>query len=200
MTEIETNKSESSKPSPWRKLGLEMGPLLIFFAAFKVWDVFVATGVIMIVLPIAMLISRHLFGHVAIMQKVSLVMIFVLGGLTIFLQDATFIYIKPTIYYSFVGIILGVGLLRGRSYLKLVLEQGVPPMEEVEWMRITKNFMMFHFFLAVMNELVWRNFSEAVWFKIKVFGFVPALMIFMIDQIYPAVIDQIERENSENEE
>lgn len=194
------NLEPAAPQNSWRKIGLEMGPLLIFFISYKMWDIFIATGVIMVAMPAAMLLSRHFYGHITVMQKVTFGMILVLGGLTIYLQDETFIYIKPTIYYSFVGIILGVGLLRGRSYLKVVMESGLPPMTESEWMRITKNHMIFFFFLAGLNEAVWRNFSEDLWVQIKVFGFLPLLLIFTITQIYPAIKEQIEKEESENEE
>lgn len=180
MQEIKTVAKK--QPSPWRKIGLEMGPLILFFAAFKIWDIFIATGVIMVTMPIAMFISHRLDGHIAMMQKVTLAIILVMGGLTIYLEDATFVYMKPTIVNGLFATILTVGLLRGRSYLKIVMEAGFPPLEDKGWMLMTRNWALFFACMALVNETVWRNFSEDIWVNFKVFGFLPLTLVFALAQ------------------
>ena len=192
-------KAQNGKPNPWIKTGLEMGPLLIFFIAFKLWDIFIATGVIMVAMPIAMLISRRIYGHIALMQKVTLGLIMVMGGLTIYLEDATFVYMKPTIINALFATILTVGLLRGRSYLKVVMEAGFPPMHDKGWMIMTRNWAFFFASVALLNEFVWRNFEEETWVNFKVFGLIPIMLVFAMAQTPIMMKHQIpEEENSDS--
>ena len=101
--------------------------------------------------------------------------IFVFGGITLFLQDETFIKMKPTLVYLLFAAILGTGLARGRSYLKNLMGQMLP-MDDAGWLTLTQRWTLFFVFLAV-NETVWRTQSTDVWVNFKVFGFLPLTFI-----------------------
>jgi intracellular septation protein len=105
-------------------------------------------------------------------------MVVVLGGITIWLHDETFIKVKPTIYYLFVAAILGFGLLTGRSFLKTVLGSAYPGLDADGWRKLTRNWAWFFTFMAAVNELVWRNSSTDFWIGFKLWGALPLTFIF----------------------
>ena len=88
---------------------------------------------------------------------------------------------KPTILYLLFGGILGVGLLRGQSYLRHVMD-GMMPLADAGWMILTRRLMFFFFGLAVANELVWRFMSEQAWVNFKTFGLTAAIFVFFMTQ------------------
>ena len=175
--------TEQPKQPTGQKLAIEMGPLLAFFATYDVWNIFVATGVFMVATAISMIASWMLNRHIPPMLWVSGVVVAVMGGLTIYLQDETFVKLKPTIVYLIFASILFFGLIRGQSYLRLLLEAAFPPLQERGWMLMTRNWAIFFVAMAVLNEVVWRNFSTDFWVSFKVFGFIPITFIFMFTQV-----------------
>ena len=183
------------KPNQWRKMLLEMGPLVVFFATFKFAGIFVATGAFMIAMATAMSISWHIERHIPMMQRVTFVIVMVMGGLTLYLENATFVYMKPTIINGLFATILTVGLLRGRSYLKIVMEAGFPPMQDKGWMIMTRNWAFFFAAMALVNEFVWRSYSEDFWVNFKTFGFLPLTLVFMVSQAPVIMKYQIEEES-----
>jgi intracellular septation protein len=169
--------------NPWLKLSLEMGPLVLFFLANANYGIFAATGTFMAAILIAVAASWHLTRHVPTMMWVSAVIVTVFGGLTIYLNDERFIKIKPTLINGLFGCMLAFGLATGRSYLKVVLEASFPPMSERGWRLLTRNWMLFFFTMALVNEFVWRNFSTDFWVGFKAFGFVPLAFLFVLIQM-----------------
>ncbi len=106
----------------------------------------------------------------------------VFGGLTLWLRDATFIKMKPTIVNLLFAGALGFGLLRGRSYLRDVIE-GALPLNDEGWMILTKRWALFFVFLAALNEVVWRGFSEEFWVTFKTFGSPAVTFLFVMSQM-----------------
>lgn len=167
--------------SPGLKLLIELGPLVAFFITQRKWDIFWATGVFMVAISISLVASRRLERRWPTMPLVTAVFVLILGGLTLYLQDATFIKLKPTIVnLLFAGILLG-GLAAGRLFLKVVFE-GAFQLEDLGWRVLTVRFGVFFVFLAGLNEVVWRNFSEDAWVNFKVFGIMPLTLVFMLAQ------------------
>jgi intracellular septation protein len=200
MTDSKNTKVIPSerKANPWRKILLELGPLMIFFAAFKFGGIFVATGAFMVAMPIAMAAAWHFERHIPVMQKVTFVIVMVMGSLTLYLENATFVYMKPTIINGLFATILTVGLLRGRSYLKVVMEAGFPQLEDKGWMVMTRNWALFFTTMALTNEFVWRIYGEDIWVNFKTFGFLPLTLIFAFAQTPIIMKYQIhEEENSD---
>ena len=169
--------------NPWLKLAIEMGPLILFFLANAKFGIFVATGTFMVAILIAVAVSWHLTRHVPTMMWVTAIIVMFFGGLTIYLNDERFIKVKPTIINGLFGGVLAFGLATGRSYLKVVLEASFPPMTEHGWRLLTRNWMLFFFTMAVVNEFVWRNFSTDFWVGFKAFGFLPLTFLFVLLQM-----------------
>jgi intracellular septation protein len=163
--------------NPLVKLALDFGPLALFFFANNHYDIFVATGTFMVAVLVALAISYFLTRHLPIMPVVTAIIVVVFGGLTLFLHDATFIKVKPTIIYALFGAILLGGLFFGKPLLGAVLDSMFQLTEE-GWRKLTLRWAIFFFVLAVLNEIVWRNTSTNVWVDFKVFGVVPLTFLF----------------------
>ena len=163
--------------NPIVKLALDFGPLVLFFFANGHYDIFVATATFMVSVLVALAISYILTRHLPIMPVVTAIIVVVFGGLTLFLHDATFIKVKPTIIYALFGAILLGGLFFNKPLLGTVLDSMFQLTEE-GWRKLTLRWALFFFVLAVLNEIVWRNTSTDMWVDFKVFGVVPLTLIF----------------------
>ena len=154
--ETQPNPTAAAKgPSAGARLLIDLGPLLVFFVAnffAPVPDslkIFVATGAFMIAMMAAMLYSQLRYRHISALLWFSGLMVVVLGGLTIWLHNETFIKIKPTIYYSLVASLLIFGMATGRNLLKLVLGSAYPGLSDRRWQLLTRNWAAFFFAMAV---------------------------------------------------
>lgn len=165
---------------------LEFGPLLLFFGVYYLADeetaFFSATAVLVVASVITLGISRIMFGKIPMMPLVSTGLIVVFGGLTIALQDKTFVKMKPTIVYFLFAGILTVGIFLKKPFIKYVIGQAIQ-MRDTGWMALTYRWIGFFVFMAILNELVWRNFSESLWVNFKVFGALPLTLLFGMCQI-----------------
>jgi intracellular septation protein len=171
------NRKTASREHPALRLALDLGPLILFFAVNALYGIFAATAVFMAAIAIALAASRLLTGQFARMPLVTAVFVLVFGGLTLWLQDETFIKIKPTvIYLLFAGILLG-GLTVNRVFLQSLLGE-MFSLTDAGWRQLTWRWAGFFMFLAVLNEIVWRSFSTDTWVSFKVFGLVPLTFVF----------------------
>jgi intracellular septation protein len=175
----------TTKPqlNPLLKLVLDLGPLLLFFFANSHYGIFAATATFMVAVLAALAVSYAMTRHLPIMPVVTAIIVVVFGGLTLFLHDATFIKVKPTIIYALFGAVLLGGLIFNKPLLGVVFDSLFQLTEE-GWRRLTWRWAIFFFALAVLNEIVWRNASTNVWVDFKVFGVVPLTFIFAALQ-YP---------------
>ena len=194
MSETVTGATEAAqhKPvNPLLKLALEFGPLAIFFLANSYGDrlfgiaqdrrIFFATGVFIAASLIALALSKVLLRHLPRMAIVNAVVVTVFGGLTIALDDAFFIKVKPTIVNALFGSVLLGGLFFGRSLLALVLET-VLQLDAEGWRKLTLRWGLFFFVLAALNEIVWRTQTQDFWVAFKVWGVMPLTMLFALAQ------------------
>ena len=178
----------------WVKPLLELGPIVAFFVAYmrlkeSVFTIggsdyqgfILVTGLFIPLLLITTAILWRLTGKISPMQIMTVVLVTIFGGLTVWLNDPSFIKMKPTIIYLLFGGILGIGLLRGQSYLRVVM-QDLIPLENTGWMVLTRRFTAFFFGLALANEAVWRSFSTDTWVYFKTFGLTAALFAFFMMQ------------------
>ncbi|THD75650.1 septation protein IspZ [Thalassobius vesicularis] len=179
---------------PKLKTALELGPIVVFFAAYLLLKDRVFTiggteyqGFILVTagfIPL-MLISTGLLwklsGHVSKMQVITLVLVVIFGGLSVWLNDERFFKIKPTLIYLLFGGALGVGLLRGESYLQGLMEATLPLQPE-GWMILTRRLCAFFFGLAVLNEVIWRTQTTETWVYFKTFGLTAAIFLFFMTQ------------------
>jgi intracellular septation protein len=169
--------------NPLLKLVLDLGPLLLFFFANARFGIFAATGTFMVAVIAALIVSYVITRHLPIMPVVTAVIVLVFGGLTLFLHDATFIKVKPTIIYAMFGAILLGGLLFNKPLLGVVFDSLFRLTDE-GWRKLTWRWTIFFFALALLNEIVWRNTSTDVWVDFKVFGVIPLTFLFAALQ-YP---------------
>ena len=170
-------KEKPPQLNPLLKLALDLGPLVLFFIANGRFGIFGATGVFMVATVAALATGYVLTRHLPVMPLVTAIVVLIFGGLTLYLQDETFIKIKPTILYALFGAVLLGGLLFGRSLLG-VLFDSLFHLTEEGWRKLTWRWAIFFFALAVLNEIIWRNTSTDTWVQFKVFGFLPLTFLF----------------------
>lgn len=182
------------KINPWLKIGLEFGPILVFFLAFgrlkdttftlggtQYGGFILATALFVPLLVATTLVLWRLTGRLSVMQIVTLVLVIVFGGLSVWLNDERFFKMKPTIIYTLFAGILGYGLLRGKSYLALAMDEAIPLAPE-GWMILTRRLAAFFAALAVANEVIWRTMSDQAWVNFKTFGLTAAMFAFFMFQ------------------
>jgi intracellular septation protein len=177
-----TEDTGAGRALPLVKLILELGPLVVFFLTNNRYDIFIATGAFMAATIISLAGSRFLLKKIPVMPLVTGIFILVFGGLTLYLQNDVFIKMKPTIVNLLFAAALMGGLFFGRSLMKIVLNE-VIKLEEEGWRKLTIRWAAFFVVLAILNEIVWRNFSTDSWVAFKTFGIMPLTMIFMLAQI-----------------
>src|SRR5450631_1130974 len=175
--------ADKKQLNPILKLVLDIGPLVLFFAANSKFGIFAATGSFMVAVLIALGISYAMTRHIAIMPVVTAVIVLVFGGLTLVLHDELFIKLKPTIIYVLFGGTLLAGLALDKPFLSILFDQMFHLTEE-GWRKLTWRWALFFLALAVLNEIVWRNQTTDVWVSFKVFGVVPLTFLFAALQ-YP---------------
>jgi intracellular septation protein len=175
----------ASKPklNPALKIALDLGPLLLFFAANSRFGIFTATGVFMAAIVLALVVAYALTRHLPIMPLVTAVVVLVFGTLTLVLHDELFIKVKPTIIYVLFGAVLLGGLAFRKSLLGVVFDS-VFHLTEEGWRKLTLRWALFFLALAVLNEIVWRTQSTDFWVSFKVFGVMPLTFLFAALQ-YP---------------
>lgn len=172
------------KASPGAKLAIDLGPLLVFFLVNgfapvpAMVKIFYATGAFMAAMIVAMIVSMVRYRHISAMLWFSGAMVVVLGGITLWLHDETFIKIKPTIYYAVVAGLLLFGLATRRNLLESVLGSAYPGLSEEGWRKLSRNFALFFIGMAMVNEAVWRTTSTDFWVGFKLWGALPATLVF----------------------
>jgi intracellular septation protein len=197
ILEREPGDPKKKEINPLLKLALELGPLMVFFFANARGEwlagkfpalgafggpIFIATGLFMIATAIALAVSWSLTRTLPIMPLVSGVVVFVFGGLTLYLQDDVFIKMKPTIINTLFGAVLLGGLWFGKSLLGYVFDSAFS-LDAEGWRKLTLRWGLFFIFLAVVNEIVWRSFSTDAWVAFKVWGIMPITLVFTFSQM-----------------
>ncbi|MFP1630632.1 septation protein A [Zhengella sp. ZM62] len=183
--------------NPLLKLALELGPLVVFFFANSRGEwlaarypvlaelggpLFIATGLFMAATAIALAVSWALVRTLPIMPLISGVIVFVFGGLTLWLHDETFIKMKPTIVNTLFGAVLLGGLVFGKALLGYVFDSAFR-LDAEGWRKLTLRWGLFFLFLAAANEVVWRLFSTDTWVAFKVWGIMPITLVFTMSQM-----------------
>jgi intracellular septation protein len=169
--------TEKPQLNPMLKLALDLGPILLFFAANSRYGIFTATATFMVAVLAALAVSYVMTRRLPIMPVVTAVIVVVFGGLTLILHDATFIKVKPTIIYALFAAVLTGGLVFNKPLLGILFDSLFHLTEE-GWRKLTLRWAIFFFTLAALNEIVWRNASTDLWVDFKVFVVLPLTFIF----------------------
>ena len=151
-------------------------------AALSKTKIMAATAIFMPTMLIAVAISWFVAKKIPVMPMFSLVLVLIFGGLTLWLQNETFFKMKPTILNAFFGAALLGGLAMGKMFLKVIFQEGWTITDE-GWRILTIRWALFFFCMAILNEIVWRNFSSDTWVQFKVWGNFPITMVFAIFQM-----------------
>lgn len=183
------------------KLLIELGPLVVFFYANGqyadengVGGLVPATKIFMVAMVISMICSKIFLKKIAMMLWVSAGLVSVFGGLTIYFDSEVFIKIKPTILYCLFAATLLGGYAVGKPFIKNLMEAGFPPIEDIAWMKMSRNWGLFFIGCAVLNEILWRNLSNSDWIAAKVWVFMPLSFIFAMAQMPLIMKHQIEED------
>ena len=163
------------------KFLFDLFPVILFFAAFQVWDIYVATGV-------AIAATFAQIGWLALRRKkiepmlwASLAIIVVFGGLTLFLRDKTFIQWKPTVLYWLFAAVLAGAALTGRNLIRAMMSKQIALPEPV-WAKLNWSWVGFFAFMGFANLFVAYNFSESAWVNFKLFGGLGLMLLFVLAQ------------------
>lgn len=196
--ERDPSDPDRQKINPVLKLALELGPLVVFFFGNSRGEwlaerfpslaeiggpIFIATALFMAATVVALIVSWLLTRSLPIMPLVSGVVVLVFGGLTLWLHDEQFIKLKPTIINTlFGGILLGGLFFFKTSLLRYVFDSAFN-IDEEGWNKLTLRWGFYFLAMAVVNEIIWRNFSTDFWVAFKVWGFTPLAIIFTMSQM-----------------
>lgn len=166
------------------KLLLDFLPILLFFGAFKLYNIFVATGVLMAATVIQMGITYAIDRKLQTMQKATLALVLVFGALTLVLHDENFIKWKPTVLYAAmaIGLALAIWVFR-KNFLKLMLGSQLD-LPDAVWMRLNMVWISYCVFMAVVNAYVAAYYSTEQWVNFKLWGYVFPLAFIVGQGIY----------------
>ncbi|MCX8087150.1 MAG: septation protein A [Rhodocyclaceae bacterium] len=176
------------------KFLFDLFPVLLFFAAYKAADIYVATAVA-IAATFAQIGWAHFrHGQVDKMLWVSLALIVIFGGMTLFLRDPTFIKWKPTVlYWLFAAVLLGAALVLKKNLMRALLEQQLA-LPDAVWTRLNLAWVAFFTVMGGLNLYIAYHFSEADWVNFKLFGGMGLMLVFVVAQglLLAKYIDQKE--------
>lgn len=188
--------SAAPASSQLRRLAFDLGPLVVFFATYQLAGIYAATGTFMIAVLAALAAGYAIERRLSPVPIFTAVLVVIFGGLTLYLKNATFIKMKPTVLYAFFGLTLLGGLAYGRLFIKYAFATAFDLTEE-GWRKLTYRWGFFFLVLAALNEIVWRTMPEADWVKFKVFGIIPLIALFALAQT-PFVLRHEVKQESEN--
>jgi intracellular septation protein len=205
-------------PAPWLKLVLEMGPLALFFVANarpKLFEplvapfapaslltgenagLFTATLVLMVAVVAALIASFILTRRIPVVPLMTAVLVVAFGALTLYLHDATFIKMKPTILYVCFSAALFGGLALNRPMLPILFDTAMA-LTERGWRVLTLRWAAFFLVLAALNEIVWRTQPTNVWVTFKFPGLFILVFLFTLAQVPLMLRYRLDDEEAKN--
>ena len=185
-----TDTTQTPKPeSQGNKMLIDLGPVVIFVACYH-WfrrsspdDAMIkAAGIFMIVAFLALVYSYVKTKKLSGMLLFTTAIIMVTAGLTVFSGNPIFFYMKPTILNALFGLLAIGGALMGKNLLKMLIGEAFQ-LPDAKWNTLAMRWGLFFFFMAALNEVIWRNFSEPFWVNFKLWGMTPLTLLFTMSQI-----------------
>ena len=192
------------------KFFFEILPLAVFFTVNSVENIhivdniynlffsipdkfFKATFFLVLTSLVSIPVAWYIDKKVPWMPIVTGVFVLFFGSLTLFLQDPDFIKLKPTIINLVFASLLLIGLKFNKMFLKIAFQAF--KMDDLTWRKLTKRWSYFFIFLALLNEIVWRNFSNDQWVFFKVWIIFPLTVIFMLIFVLPLINKNMKKAN-----
>jgi intracellular septation protein len=167
----------------WLRPAVDYGPLAAFFLTYLLYGLMAATAVVVGASLVALVAAWAIERRVPLIPLITAAVVAVFGGLTLWLQDETFIKMKPTIVQALFAAILLGGLVLRRPLLKPLFGAMMPPMSDRAWSQFTLRYALFFVAMALLNELVWRTQSTDFWVSFKVFGLPVLTILFIVSQM-----------------
>ena len=166
------------------KLVIDFFPILLFFGAFKFYDIYMATGVLMVATVLQMAIIWFMERRLQPMQKATLVLILLFGSLTLLLHDDRFIKWKPTVLYGAMAIALAIALWGfKKNFLKMMLGAQLE-LPASTWGRLNVAWIAYCLFMAVLNGYVAAYFTTEAWVNFKLWGYVFPIVFLIAQGLY----------------
>ncbi|MBA2628822.1 MAG: septation protein IspZ [Rickettsiaceae bacterium] len=165
------------------KLFIEFIPLIAFFVGYKVDGIFTATLYTLIATVGSTVITLLLRQKVSKVHLITNTLLLVSASLTLFSGNTTFIKMKPTILYCIFGFAFFITNFKWEPAIKIALGNAIQLENDIYWLQLNIRFMWLFFTMAAVNEFVWRTFPEETWVNFKVFGALPATILFLAFQI-----------------
>lgn len=167
---------------PWLKPFVDYAPLAVFLLAYLAQGLMTATVALMAATAVVLVLSLVVAGRLPLVPLITALVVGVFGGLTLWLNDDSFIKMKPTIIYAVFAAILAGGLAYGRPLLKPVLGEALS-LDDTGWRRLSLRFVFFFIVMAIANEIVRRVLSTDLWVLWKVPGSITLTFLFMLLQM-----------------
>lgn len=166
------------------KILIDFFPILLFFGAYKLHDIYVATAVLMLATVVQMGLIYAMDRKLQTIHKITLVLILVFGALTLGLQDERFIKWKPTVLYGAMGLALAIAMWgMKKNILKLMLGSQLE-LPEAVWMRLNVAWIGYTLFMAVLNGYVAALYSTEAWVNFKLWGYAFPLVFIVAQGVY----------------
>ena len=166
------------------KILIDFFPILLFFGAFKFYDIYVGTAVLMAATVLQMALIYGIDRKLTAMHKITLALILVFGTLTLVLHDERFIKWKPTVLYGAMAIALALAVwVYKKNFLKALLGSQLSLPEPV-WMRLNGLWVGYSAFMAILNGYVAAYFSTEAWVDFKIWGYVFPVLFLVGQGVY----------------
>lgn len=168
------------------KILIDFFPILLFFGAYKFYDIYTATGVLMAATAVQMALIYAIDRKLQVIHKITLALIMVFGALTLLLHDERFIKWKPTVLYAAMAIGLAVAVWgMKKNFLKILLGSQLE-LPDAVWMRLNQSWIAYCVFMAVLNGYVAALYSTEAWVNFKLWGYAIPLTFIVAQGFYIA--------------
>ena len=181
------------------QLFIDYLPILIFFGAYFYQGIYFATGMLMVVMPVVMLVQWAITRKLNKIYAASTVLVLILGSATLLLRNPLFLYWKPTVLNWAIGLaFLGSQFIGEKPFAQRMLG-GATSLEENQWRRLNQIWVVFFLFIGGINIYVAYTFSEPTWVKFKLFGMLGLTLLFVIVQTIWLTVTMNKNESSTKE-
>jgi intracellular septation protein len=168
--------------NPFVKFAIDLGPVLVFFAAYGTAGIMAATAAFMVATIASLAVGYALERRIALLPLVTGAIVLVFGGLTLIFDNELFIKLKPTVVNGLLGLALFGGLAFNAPILRTLFSAAFQ-LDERGWRILSLRWAWFFLAMAVLNEIVWRHFSTDTWVAFKAFGYTPLTLVFSVAQV-----------------